>query len=718
MRVIPPDSPPPSAPALPVPTWSASDVASVSPSLPVLSTPRIDTLLASHHARHHKARASERELLHALHVDSRLEAVESHLAALRVRQSPEPSPTASPKKRPAQALHRRSVRGRRHSSEETEVDVQSVAAEVQRIAEKHEAVKAKLERATAARRESEWEERRKKGDDGPQISSRTDAAQDDAQVQSIKEAVPPSQVVPLPDPRVAQLEEQLAVLQSALEEERAHRAREKTEAARVQEEASATAVRLHGELAAEKVHSATRARESEELQQQLAAATRRSREAEEALARLEKELRQNEERTRRSEAAALYEEERRWSERLTRAERQLADAEASERRTRAELARKDDECEQLRRSLLHTQPQLSQAEVSERALRAGCEELTASVSRLQQSLREAEEESAREKRERAETSRRGEEQRAREKEEWQVERQRLVRVCEEMEQRLAALQRYYLQRQHDVSDLKELLKLSVKRERDAAVQVEQLRLETGEALKAAAEWKGRWEADSREWEVQRSTLQALAAAHESLQRAGAELTHKLGESQSEAQRLRDDNVKLRREVEEQKRSVAPPPAAAATLRLTRRRVQLMWPALLCVLLVRRMAGLVETALLDAVRDELLVQKKVVENQTDSLRSLQAQLQQLKTSSEQTARKDGDHNRQLAYLTQQRDELQRRLEDLQAQLAHGQEQLEMWREKDRQRRVRWTPRTRSLLRLPACLLILSGATHSRAFSVLA
>ena len=104
----------------------------------------------------------------------------------------------------------------------------------------------------------------------------------------------------------------------------------------------------------------------------------------------------------------------------------------------------------------------------------------------------------------------------------------------------------------------------------------------------------------------------------------------------------------------------------------------------------------DPALLESVRDELLLQKKVVEDQADSLRALQAQLQQLRTSSEQTSRRDGDHSRQLTYLTQQRDELQRRLEDLQMQQTHWQEQSDAWREKDKQRRVRQRPRTATLL----------------------
>ena len=434
-----------------------------------------------------------------------------------------------------------------------------MAIQVERIAAEHKAVKAKLEQASTARAAQEREsseERWKAEDDRPSASNRKEAAEDGERAQSDRIEQPPTQVAPVPDSHVTQLEEQLGVLQSTLSAERADRAREGADAARLQEEATATATRLQAELTAQKANLSARAREAEQLQSDLAAATRRARESEEAHARLEKEMRQSEERMRRSEAAASYDEERRWSERVARVERQLADAEASDKRTRTELARKDDEFEQLRLSLLHTQRLLSQAEASERTRKAQCDELTASLSRLQQTLRDAVEELAQEKRERVEGTKRADVERARQAEEWQVEKQRLTRMCEEVEQRLAALQRHYLQRQQDVSDLKELLKLSVKRERDAALQVDRLRLEQSEALKAAEEWKRRWEKESREWEAQRSTLQPLAASYEAQQRAVADMTDSWRKSHSEAQRLLDDNSNLRKEVGEQKKSAA------------------------------------------------------------------------------------------------------------------------------------------------------------------
>jgi FtsZ-binding cell division protein ZapB len=89
--------------------------------------------------------------------------------------------------------------------------------------------------------------------------------------------------------------------------------------------------------------------------------------------------------------------------------------------------------------------------------------------------------------------------------------------------------------------------------------------------------------------------------------------------------------------------------------------------------------------LERARDELQVQKKIVENAADTIRSLQAQVVHLK--SEVQTSKEAHSSREVQYLTQQREELQLKLDDLLVQQSHWQDQQEQWREKDKQRRVR-------------------------------
>ena len=99
-----------------------------------------------------------------------------------------------------------------------------------------------------------------------------------------------------------------------------------------------------------------------------------------------------------------------------------------------------------------------------------------------------------------------------------------------------------------------------------------------------------------------------------------------------------------------------------------------------------MLTLVDPQLLESLRDELAVQKKVGEAQAELVRSLQGQLVQVKLAAEQNTQRDGDGLRQVHYLTQQREELQQKIEDLLLQQHHWQEQQEQWREKEKQRKV--------------------------------
>ena len=90
-------------------------------------------------------------------------------------------------------------------------------------------------------------------------------------------------------------------------------------------------------------------------------------------------------------------------------------------------------------------------------------------------------------------------------------------------------------------------------------------------------------------------------------------------------------------------------------------------------------------LLEKSRDELAVQKKIGEAAADTSRLLQAEVTRLK--SEALTQKDVSLSREVQYLTQQREELQMKLDGLLLQQSHWQEQQEQWREKEKQRKVR-------------------------------
>ena len=84
--------------------------------------------------------------------------------------------------------------------------------------------------------------------------------------------------------------------------------------------------------------------------------------------------------------------------------------------------------------------------------------------------------------------------------------------------------------------------------------------------------------------------------------------------------------------------------------------------------------------MESARDDALLQRKVVEDQADTIRSLQAQVQQLRESAQHSAEKDRDSARQVEYLSLQRRELQQSLDELHQQQSD-------WRDRDRDRKVR-------------------------------
>ena len=462
--------------------------------------------------------------------------------------------------------------GRRGSTEK-EQDRQSFNAKVQQLTQMHEEVNEQINHVSALRRAQGGSSFHKVSPGGGEGLSEKGKLPLEIPVMAFSEELPSVPQPSVSPAVVVALEQKLATVEASLATERSDRERERSEAERRLNTASDLAKRVQVELEEQMALTSKRMREMEEQHHlALTAAVREARESKEATDRLEREMRVMEEKMRRADAAIHRDaagEERRWSERQDRLERQLSDAESNEKRMRAELSRKDEDCEQIRRSLQSIQQQLQQSQEAERRCNAQLDGVTAEVARLRQSAHTAEELHRREREEHYTAMRQLQTEREKDKAEWLEEKQRLVRGSEEVEQRLSALHRHYLQRQQDVNDLKELLKLSVRKEREAVSEVEQRRAEAAEALRVAEEWKRRWATESREWEAQRTALLQHQALHSEVeQKSFAEVMEKQRKSDEAALQLRSDNTRLHKEVEELNKSADATHAVMAFLSST------------------------------------------------------------------------------------------------------------------------------------------------------
>ena len=566
MRVVIPlellPSPPPHPYSVPAAGPPRTDAASslVAP----LSTPRIDSLLASRHARQRHPPTTDTELLAALHVESRLEAVETHLAALSassagrgpgIAQVPSPGkrPTRKPLRRPSSTAATLAVQTGELSVPERLRQLEAERDAVSQQLDRHRAVRRDQNSGRSSKPSEQHVEPAEKESTSPELSASARATTTREEPSS-----QPAVLHLVRDPAAVLIEERLTAAQSALQTEREEWTRERADMRRQHDEAVERGRKLQAQLDALTAEAEESGRALDQQKRAVAEAGRRERDLRDQITQLWDERRQSVEMIKDLETAmsrTRAEEERRWTERVRGLERQVADASAEERRARAEGGRLEDECDQLRRSLATTQQQLGQWQEAAHRLQTQLDYASQELLRLQKADLAHEEQRRREREEHEGRVRQLEREREKEGAAWREERQQLLRLREEVEARLSSLQTHFLQRQQDASDLKELLKLSVRRERDAATAAELLKCDVEEAQKAVRDSNQRWQHGVRDWEMQRAQLQEEHRSVLDTQRAAAEdATAKWRQSAAEAQSLTQDNLRLERDVEELKKS--------------------------------------------------------------------------------------------------------------------------------------------------------------------
>ena len=126
---------------------------------------------------------------------------------------------------------------------------------------------------------------------------------------------------------------------------------------------------------------------------------------------------------------------------------------------------------------------------------------------------------------------------------WEEDRRRLGDELADAEQRLAALSARYVDKQRDVSDLKELIKLSVRNEREARREADEAREKARQREEELAEVQRQWQRERSEWQQERDMAHQQLYAYQLEQRAASDVRGKLLLAQAEVEELKKQSVK-------------------------------------------------------------------------------------------------------------------------------------------------------------------------------
>ena len=463
-----------------------------------LPTPRIDSLLASRHRRQ-----QQRELVQALHVDHRLERLEHTLAALNQRK-----PLSTPKQRPTVSSD-----GER-SDEGQASDVES--------------------KLSSARQ--------------PDRTKRRHAITHTSHTQTepSDEAVPVSQSPPLPS--YEQLQQQMVQLQAELSAARKQRWEERETAEARQRETERRLGEAEGQLQEQASAALQRMKERDEHE----AEARKWRDecnklsGQHLQAVLDGKQREAEARSEADRERRLHVEAQKQSEdQLEQQRRQLSQLQADEAKVRIDKARLEAEVHRMQIDVQNLSGVAREREQSGQRLTADVSALSQQLLQLQSHTPELQQQARQAKEAEAVAT----ERLARDRLLWEENRRQLSDALAECEQRLAALSAHYVDKQRDVSDLKELCKLSVRNEREARREADEARDEAGRRAEQLAELQRQWQRERAQWQQERDKVQQQAYAHQLEVQAAGDARGKLllvlaevAELKKQADRSADTNL--------------------------------------------------------------------------------------------------------------------------------------------------------------------------------
>ena len=637
-------------PTLPV---SAAGAQSSQPAISALPTPRIDSLLATHHRRQ-----QQRELVQALHVDHRLETIERKLATLNTR-------TAHGK----QTVEHRSMKRAAADSEleddgsgDTEHGSAEQASERKWVHDPShlaESIKRKQPLSTYMSAQTQTEP-----------SSGTDTT---------------TQASPLL-PSYEQLQQQMLQLQaeltSAREERQAEkeamniRQRELDDRLKEAQEQLQSQVGMAVERMKERDEHAVEAHKWRDECNSLNTLSQQSQQALEESTRREAEATTEAKR----ESKLRIEAEKQWEQQLEQLRLQLSHAQTDEARMRSQRDRAEAEERRVQLEKETLDGQVKEQQQREQKLTEDIAALSQQVKQLQSHSSELQQQTRQAKETEAVVT----ERLARDRLLLEEQRRQLTDKLTESEARLTALSSHYVDKQRDVSDLKELIKLSVRSEREARVEADEAQEEVRRRGQQLVDMQRQWQHERSGWKDESDRLQVQLQAYQTEQQTVAEVRSQLLLVQSELDELRkqtsrsDTLIQCRAHWADAGLTFH---SACRLLSLARDRLLEDKRRLEQQLTVEQLSHsqhyTAHTDELQSLRNELLLKAKLYDDHTDSLATTQQQLRAARAQLDKVGEREKDMERQVGYLEEQRRELQRQVEELTEQLGE-------WREKGKGR----------------------------------
>ena len=486
-------------------TAALSSAALKQTGIAAVPTPRIDSLLASRHRRQQQ----QRELVQALHVDHRLELIERKLATFNSR-----TPTSSTDHRFSSSKATRSV-AEDDGSDDTE---------------------------NRGERAGDTERVLKPGHRGESVKRKQPGATQSAQTQTEPSDVTDTATQSSHLPSYQQLQEQMLQLQAELSAAREQGLTERAAMEARQLGLEEKLGEVEGQLQSRVSAAVERMTERDEHQLE----TRRWRDE---CTNLSKQHHQALEESKQREAEAhaeadkerkLYTESaRRWQDQLEQLQRQLNHTQVEEARMQLERDRAEAEVRRMQVDKERLESEVRQQEQREQRLTTDVAALSQQVKQLQSQLSESQTQTRQAKE--AETV--AADRLARDRLLWEQDRRQLCDKLTDVELRLTALSSHYVDKQRDVSDLKELIKLSVRNEREARREADEAREEVRRRDEQLSDVQRRCQHERSEWQEERETVRQQLQAYQLEQQAASDSRSKVLSAHTELDELKKQATK-------------------------------------------------------------------------------------------------------------------------------------------------------------------------------